>query len=600
MSARGAGIVYLVGAGPGDPDLITVRGLEVLEACDAVVFDNLIPDELLVRLPGHVARHYVGKRSGHHSLPQQQINELLVTLASEGRRVVRLKGGDPFVFGRGAEEATFLREHGIAFEVVPGVTSGVAALSYAGIPCTDRSESSYVMFLTGHQAVEKAVSTVPWDWVAGARKGTLVIYMGVAEIRRIVDKLTEAGMPADTPCAVVERGTCPTQRVRTSVLEKLPVLVVRERIRPPALFVVGGVARYHRTLDWFGMRPLSGLRVIVTRPADQSRALYRDLRRAGAEVLAYPTIATAANPRIEEWDVVARNDHSEGWLVFTCESGVRYFVDQWCATLGDLRALSGYRVLAVGHSAVEALKQRQIRPDFVLSTWTPDDSVQGFGEKRFPTGTRMILVTGDGDDAGVERALRSAGAEVATLQVYLTYPVPWPTAMRAKLSMYPPDLILCTSRAEVDGLSYNLGDEETHKACERAAVVSIDSRTSAAIRSRGLRVAFESRAGSVQAIVDELVAHHPSRNETEGISIVDNSGLSEETRDRIFAEGCVPNLTPAPNGQPNSSGPGARITTGATATQGAGFGVEEVQHVMRREGKASEVRRRRAGKRCQW
>ena len=190
------GMVYLVGAGPGDPDLITVKGKHLLEHCDVVVYDALIPYELVATLSADVERRYVGKKAERHSLPQQEINDLLVRLASRGSRVVRLKGGDPFVFGRGGEEAKYLKEHGIPYEIVPGITSGVAAPAFAGIPCTDRNEASHVTFLTGHKAVDKVSSSVPWDWVAGTRNGTLVIYMGVSEIPRIVDRLLARGYAA--------------------------------------------------------------------------------------------------------------------------------------------------------------------------------------------------------------------------------------------------------------------------------------------------------------------------------------------------------------------------------------------------------------------
>ena len=253
------GIVYLVGAGPGDPDLITVRARYLLDRCDAVVYDSLIPYELILTLPAHVEHHYVGKEAGRHSLPQPEINALLANLASAGKRVVRLKGGDPFVFGRGAEEAEYLGEKGVRYEVVPGITSGVAALAYSGIPCTDRRDASYVVFLTGHKAVDKVSSGVPWEWVAKARNGTLVIYMGVAEISNLVDALNAHGMPAGTPAAVVERGTFSTQRLVTTTLSNLPAEVAEHGIKPPALFVLGEVARYSEKLHWFrGQAPVRG------------------------------------------------------------------------------------------------------------------------------------------------------------------------------------------------------------------------------------------------------------------------------------------------------------------------------------------------------
>jgi uroporphyrinogen III methyltransferase/synthase len=505
---RHLGIVYLVGAGPGNPDLITVRARQVLDECDAVVFDSLIPDELLVTLPPAVDRRYVGKKSGRHSLPQAEINDLLVRLASQGKRVVRLKGGDPFVFGRGAEEAAYLKQHGIPYEIVPGITSGVAALSFSGIPCTDRSRASYVMFLTGHQAVEKAVSGVPWDWVGGARQGTLVIYMGVAEIKRIVDQLVDAGMPPDTPAAVIERGTLPTQRTLTATLSHLPHKVEEAGVKPPALFVIGDVVRYHDALRWFQDKPLFGVRVMVTRPADQAVPLYRELRELGAEVLAYPTIATVEDFRSDEWDALRKLRGDERWLVFTSENGVRYFMRQWYATIGDIRQLSKYRVAAVGDGTARALNAHNIAPDFVPTRATTSALAEEMVETLRLSGVPVVRVGGNLGDRRVERTLERGGAQVVSLPVYRTFRTKWLSAVKDKLFAYPPDIVLFTSGAAVDGLVANLDEDELKQLCDPAIVVSIGPSTSKTIRSHGLSVDLESKARAVSLVVEELVAYH--------------------------------------------------------------------------------------------
>jgi len=505
---REEGVVYLVGAGPGDPDLITVRARQLLDECDAVVYDSLIPDELLVTLPLEVDRRYVGKKSGRHSLPQQDINDLLVRLASQGKRVVRLKGGDPFVFGRGAEEALYLKEHGIRYEIVPGITSGVAALSFAGIPCTDRMDASYVVFLTGHQAVEKAVSTVPWEWVGGAKRGTLVIYMGVTEIKRIIDQLVGAGMSPATPAAVVERGTLPTQRTVSTTVGELPDKVAELDIKPPALFVIGEVVKYHDSLQWFKDKPLFGVRVMVTRPADQAGSLYRDLRELGAEVLAYPTIATSEDFRTDEWDALRKVAGDDRWLVFTSENGVRYFLRQWYSTIGDIRGLGNYRVAAVGDGTVRALNANNIAPDFVPSVATTAALAEQMTQRLRLKGTIVVRVRGNLGGDHVERALRETGARVIALPVYKTFRAKWLAAVKDKLLAYPPHVIVFTSGAAVDGLVENLEESELQELCAGATLVSVGPSTSRVIRSHGMIVGFESRARSMSAIVEELVAHH--------------------------------------------------------------------------------------------
>lgn len=531
------GIVYLVGSGPGDPGLITVRAREVLDQCEAVVFDSLIPDELLVTLPREVDRRYVGKQAGRHSLPQQEINDLLVRLASQGKRVVRLKGGDPFVFGRGAEEAAYLKEHGIRYEIVPGITSGVAALSYAGIPCTDRANASYVMFLTGHQAVDKALSSVPWDWVGGARKGTLVIYMGVSEIPRIVDQLMVAGMPADTPAAAVERGTVSTQRTLTTTLSQLPDVVKAHGVKPPALFVVGEVVKYHETLSWIEDKPLVGVRVMVTRPADQAVPLYKDLRELGAEVLAYPTLATEEDFRTDDWDALRKIRADERWVLFTSENGVRYFLKQWFATIGDVRKLSQYRIAALGDGTARALNAANISPDFVPTGVSTAALAQQMAEKLPMLGATVVRVRGSLAGDHIETTLKQAGANVVSLPVYRTFNTKWLAATKDKLFAYPPEAILFTSGAAADGLAANLNSDELKALGENATMVSIGPSASKAIRANGMTVGLESKTHTVASMLQEMVVFHRA------------SPLVRSTMRPVESQG---GIEKAPDGRPGS------------------------------------------------
>ena len=507
-SERRKGIVYLVGAAPADPELITVKGRSLLHECDVVVYDSLIPYELVATLPAAVGRQYVGKKTDRHSLPQQEINDLLVRLASQGKRVVRLKCGDPFVFGRGGEEAKYLREHGIPYEIVPGITSGVAAPAFAGIPCTDRNEASYVMFLTGHKAVDKVSSSVPWDWVAGARNGTLIIYMGVSEIERIVSRLLEGGMPPDTPVAAVERGTFPTQRTVTTTLSDLPGKVVELGVRPPTIFVIGEAVKLQKKLEWFREKPLSGVRVMVTQPGDQAAALYRDLREQGAEVLAYPTIRTAEDLRAEDWDALGGITTDERWLLFTSENGVRYFLQRWCETVGDLRGLSAFRIAAVGAKTIHALQARGIVPDFVPTRATTDALVEQLAENPKLSGGVVVRVRGNLGDDYVEESMKQTGAEVIPLRVYRTIHTRWPAEAKEELLTYPPDAILFTSGSAVDGFVANLDGGDLTQLTREATIVSIGPLTSKRILSYGMTVGLEARRRTTQSVVDELLTHY--------------------------------------------------------------------------------------------
>lgn len=505
---QGDGIVYLVGAGPGDPDLVTVRAKYLLENCDAVVYDSLIPYELILTLPAEVEHHYVGKEAGRHSLPQPEINALLAKLASSGKRVVRLKGGDPFVFGRGGEEAEYLGERGLRYEVVPGITSGVAALAYAGIPCTDRRDASYVVFLTGHKAVEKASSGVPWEWVAQARHGTLVIYMGVAEIGNLVDGMISSGMPADTPAAVVERGTFSTQRTVCTALSDLPAKVIEHGIKPPSLFVLGEVTRYGEKLRWFRKRPLFGVRVMITRPADQAVPLYRELRELGAEVLAFPTIATAESFDSGAWEQLRRETTGSHWIVFTSENGVRYFLKQWFTTGGDVRGLSDYRLAAAGDGTILALNNSHIKPDFAPPGAKPDDLARQLAGKCQSSRASVIRVRSNLGDDKIETIFKQAGVETSSLCVYRTFFTKWPPEATKKLFAHPPHVILFTSGTAVKGLAENLEDEELKRLAAGAVVVSIGPMTSETIRSVGIDVDIESKKQTMADVVKELLARH--------------------------------------------------------------------------------------------
>ncbi|MEW5992971.1 MAG: uroporphyrinogen-III C-methyltransferase, partial [Candidatus Zixiibacteriota bacterium] len=394
MATSQPGTVYLIGAGPGDPGLITVNGWQLLQSCDVVLYDNLVPDELVITLPLHVEKHYVGKRAGKPCYSQGEINSLMLKLAKTGKSVARLKGSDPLIFGRGSEEARFLKQNGIRFEIIPGVTSGIAAAAYAGIPCTDRDQSSFVLFVTGHKAREKQVSSVPWDWVAQAGGGTIVVYMGVTEIAGIVSKLIGAGLSGATPAAVVERGTLATQRVFTCTIEGLPETVTSNNVRPPAIFILGNVVNLRSHLEWFDRRPLMGVRVMVTRPADQAQEMYRQLRELGADVLPYPTIATEEVVDEKSRQAVDNISSDDPWLVFTSENGVRYFLKQHLGRFKDVRTLAHYKIAVVGQGTASALAKHHLKPDFVPSQATTAALAQELAESRTWDGNVVVRVRG--------------------------------------------------------------------------------------------------------------------------------------------------------------------------------------------------------------
>lgn len=505
METDSNGIVYLIGAGPGDPELITIKGKLLLQNCDAVIYDNLIPAELIITLPESTEKIYVGKKAGNHTMPQAEINELIFKLAAEGKKVARVKGGDPFIFGRGGEEARYLREHGIKYEIIPGITAGIAGPTFAGIPCTDREISSFVIFATGHKAREKELSPVPWDKIADLQSGTLVIYMGVAEFTSIVETLIDNGISPVTPAAVIERGTFSTQRVFTAPLNELVVKAIEEKIKPPALFVIGEVVDLQRELEWFKNKPLIGHRIMVLRPADQAKFMYKNLRDLGAEVLPYPTIATR-KAQSSEWDKLEEYERSdnESWLVFTSENGVRYFMDEFVNRYGDIRMLGKFKTAAVGYGTARALDKFNLKADFIPNKATTEILAKQMTEKYNLKGSNIIRVRGNLGDQRVENILTETGAQVTPLTVYETYYPQWPDGFKEKLFEFPPDIIIFTSGSTVDGFFRMLNEDEINELTEDARLVSIGPMTSERIRQKGLKVSIEATEHSIPGIIDKL------------------------------------------------------------------------------------------------
>ena len=362
------GKVWLVGGGPGDPGLFTLRGREVLQEAEVVVCDALIGTGILSMIPETARLIYAGKRSGHHTLPQEEINRILVEEAQKGNRVVRLKGGDPFLFGRGGEELEALRMHGIPFEVVPGVTSAFAVPAYNGIPVTHRDFCSGVHIITGHQ---RADGSGDIDFEALVRcGGTLVFLMGVAALPELCGGLLKAGMAPDTPAAVLEKGTSARQRRISGTVGTLAEVCARSAVRTPAVIVVGQVCSLAEQFSWYEKLPLAGVKILVTRPKELISTLSSMLRRKGAEVLEFPAIATKPVEDREPLTEAIRLLENGGfdWLVFTSPSGVRIFMQQM-TELCDVRALAGVKIAAIGRGTEHALRQHGLRADFVPSEY---------------------------------------------------------------------------------------------------------------------------------------------------------------------------------------------------------------------------------------
>jgi uroporphyrinogen III methyltransferase/synthase len=501
------GIVYLVGAGPGDPGLITVRGRALLAECDAVVYDALANPALVRGLDAEL--HEVGKRGGSSdSARQGEINALLVRLAREGKRVVRLKGGDPFVFGRGSEEAQALATEGVAFEIVPGVTAGIAAPAYAGIPVTHRGLSTSVTFVTGHEDPAKGGSTVDWASLArAAATGTLVLYMGVRALSRIVPVLRAAGLPDETPAAAVQWGTYPSQRTLTATLGTLEERVVAAGLDAPVIFVIGRVVELRSEIEWLERRPLHGWRVLVTRAQVPSSVLAQQLAAAGADVVELPAT------RIEPLDAaparaaIAHLDAYD-WVVFTSQNAVDAF---WGALreLGlDARALAGLRTAAIGPATSAALEARGIAADITPARFVAEGLLEALQSRDDLRGSRVLYVSAEGARDVLPNGLGALGARVDVVPLYRSTPDPDSAeAMRAFVGgAGETSMVAFTSASAVRAFADAAGEDAT-----RVPVATIGPVTTAAARDAGLAVVVEASESTIPGLVQAIIRYGAGR-----------------------------------------------------------------------------------------
>ncbi|HEX6815219.1 MAG TPA: uroporphyrinogen-III C-methyltransferase, partial [Gemmatimonadaceae bacterium] len=481
-----------------------VRARALLARADAVVYDALVNPRIVQNgaVRSDAQMHDVGKRGGAPSARQDAINALLVRLAREGKRVVRLKGGDPFVFGRGSEEAQALAAAAVPFEVVPGVTAGVAASAYAGIPVTHRGVASAVTFATGHEDPTKGESDVDWASLARAG-GTLVLYMGVKRLPEIVAALTEGGLSADTPAAVVEWGTWPRQRTVQSTVSRLVGAVHAAGITAPSITIVGEVARLRDEIAWFDRRPLHGRRIIVTRARAQASELAARLTELGADVIEAPAIVIAPADPVPLRDALARLDAYQ-WVLFTSQNAVEI---AWAALRGaggDARRFAGVRVGAVGQATARALLDRGIAADVIPPRATAEGLGDALRQRPDVRGTRVLFIKAEGAGDALPTALRDMDATVHEIVAYRTVPDASGTnAARDALAANGVDAITFTSASTVrfflDALGGNAGAEGG------ARIVTMGPVTSAAARGLGLRVDAEATSATIEALVHAVL-----------------------------------------------------------------------------------------------
>lgn len=494
------GKVYLIGAGPGDPGLLTLKGRAILERADCVIYDFLAAEELLRFCRPDAEKIFVGKRGGGPRKPQPEISRLLIAKAREVRTVARLKGGDPFVFGRGGEEALALVQAEVPFEVVPGVTSGVAAPAYAGIPVTDRDLASSVTFLAGHEDPSKEDSAIDWQ-AAAIGSGTLVFFMGTRNLAAIASRLVALGRPPETPAAVIHWGTRPGQKVMTGTLADIAPRAAG--LPPPTVIVVGDVVKLRQQLNWFERLPLFGKRIVITRTREQAGNLREALTELGAQVLEIPTIEIRNPASWESLDDAIRRLPQFQYLLVTSVNGVRSFLARLRVSGRDVRDLKGLTIGAIGPATAAEFARTGVKVDFVPAEYRAEGLLESLASQDL-RGKAFLIPRAKVARDLVPRALEERGARVEVVEAYETVMPEFPAGELNRLLTPPPDAITFTSSSTAANFVKLLPGRALREVLRGTAIASIGPITSATVRKLGLEVAIEASESTIPGLVQAL------------------------------------------------------------------------------------------------
>lgn len=500
------GRCYLVGAGPGDLGLVTLRAKQLIERAEVVVYDYLCNPEMLQWAPETAELIYAGKKAGAHTLKQDEINALLVEKAKAGKQVVRLKGGDPFLFGRGGEEAQALAAASIAFEIVPGVTSAIAAPAYAGIPVTHRGITSHVTFFTGHEDPEKTESSIDFGALAKIG-GTQVMLMGVERIDAIAQQMRENGVRADLPVALIRWGTTGRQEVLSGTLQDIAQKVAEQNFAPPAVAVFGEVVSLGKELAWQKARPLSGKRIVVTRTRKQAGALSDQLRNLGAEVIELPTIRIESPSDLRAFAELVQDAHGYDWIVFTSPNGVTAFFEMFYKLYDDAREIGGARIAAIGPATAQRVREFHLKVDLQPDEFVAEAVVREFKKGGDIENLRILIARAEEARDLLPRELGALGAIVDVAIAYRTVAEKSDrTEARSRLVAEGADMITFTSSSTVEnflalGLPWPAG----------MAVASIGPITSKTAREAGLTIGVQAARHDIPGLVEAIRRHFGGR-----------------------------------------------------------------------------------------
>ncbi len=499
------GKIYLVGAGPGDPGLLTLRGKTCLEHADVVLYDHLANPMLLDYAPSHAERIYVGRCGRGAYRPQKEIHRILIQKAQEGKQVVRLKGGDPFVFGRGGEEAEVLAEQSIPFEVVPGVTSAVAVPAYAGIPVTHRTMASAVTFVTGHEDPEKGGSVLEWSRLASV-DGTLVFLMGAKNLPNIVQRLIEEGKSPDTPVALVEWGSYPKQRTIVGTFADIVERTRAENIHPPTIIVIGEVVKLRKHLSWFESRPLFGTRILVTRARSQASEISQLLIAHGGEPIECPTIEFVPPTNWDKADEAIAELETFHWLVLTSVNGVQQFMRRLWHNGRDARVLHGVRVCCIGPRTAQELEKFGVRSDVIPAQYQAEGVLEVMKESGVAD-QRVLVARAAQAREMLPEELRRAGAEVQVIPVYQTVlPQSEVGTIKARFLTQGIEIVTFASSSTVRNFVEMFGGPgELKKILQHTIIGCIGPITAETVREQGLQVDVLARQNTIPALVEALV-----------------------------------------------------------------------------------------------
>lgn len=502
------GKVYIVGAGPGDPGLLTLKARECLSRADVIVYDNLANRTFLEYADSDAELVYVGKKGGDHTMVQKDINSLIIDRAKKGNLVVRLKGGDPFIFGRGGEETLELVKAGLNFEVVPGITSAVAVPAYAGIPLTHRDYTSTLAFVTGHEDPNKEKSDIAWDKLSTGA-GTLVFLMGVGNLQHIADKLMDNGRSPQTSVAVIRNGTVSGQETLVGTLQDIARLAREKGITPPAIIVVGNVVRLREKLNWFETRPLFKKRIVVTRAREQASGFIARLTELGAECIEFPAIEVAPP---ESWDALDRAIkaiENYNWLLFTSVNGVKYFLKRLEVMGKDVRDLKGIRIGAIGPKTAEAWHDLGIKPDLMPDEYLAEAVVADL-KKWGIRGTKILLPRASKAREVLPEELRKMGAHVDVVSAYQTIKPEHDTGkVREMLEKDAIDMVTFTSSSTVKNYvdMFKADARKLHKWMSSVAVACIGPITQKTARENGFTVNLIPPEYTIESLTDSIVQY---------------------------------------------------------------------------------------------